>query len=53
VIAGRWSFELVEDYDAGYVEVFRAAERAARRSLGVPEPHVGEAEMKHREQHDG
>lgn len=50
VIAGRWSFQLVEDYDAGYVEVFRQAERAARRSLGVPDPHVGEAQMKHGEQ---
>lgn len=50
VIAGRWSFELVEDYDAGYWSVFRAVEEHARNALGFTEAHVYEAEMKHREQ---
>lgn len=53
VIDGRWSFELVERYDAGYIEVFRAAEVAARSALRAGEPHVFEAEMKVREQTSG
>jgi hypothetical protein len=50
VVDGMWTFQLVEAYDAGYLEVFRAAERSARHALGSPEPHVFEAEMKHEEQ---
>ncbi|MBE7190203.1 hypothetical protein, partial [Jatrophihabitans endophyticus] len=50
VAAGRWSFQLVEDYDANYYAVFRDAERTARRGLGDAEPHIHEAEMKSREQ---
>lgn len=52
VIAGRWSFELVEDYDAGYWSVFRDVERQARERLGDAEPHIYEAEMKVSEQAD-
>ncbi|MDQ2835978.1 MAG: hypothetical protein M3Y89_00985 [Actinomycetota bacterium] len=50
VIAGRWTFQLVEDYDAGYWSIFRAVEEQARNRLGNAAPHVYEAEMKHREQ---
>jgi len=50
VIAGCWSFQLVEAYDTGYWEVFREAERHARAETGVPLQHVLEAEMKEREQ---
>ena len=50
VIAGRWTFELVEDYDQGYYDVFRAVEKQAREVVGLPEPHVYEAESKHAEQ---
>lgn len=50
IVDGRWSFQLVEAYDSGYWEVFRAAERHAREQLGVTDPHVFEAEMKQREQ---
>jgi hypothetical protein len=53
VIAGRWSFQLVEDYDAGYWQVFRDAEQHARAACGVADAHVFEAEMKHREQGGG
>jgi len=52
-IAGRWSFELVEDYDDGYWSVFRDAEQHAREELGIPSRHVFEAEMKEREQRPG
>lgn len=50
VVPGMWTFQLVEAYDANYAEVFRAVERSVRTELGVAAPHVGEAEMKVREQ---
>jgi hypothetical protein len=52
VIADRWTFEIVEDYDANYLAVFRAVERAAREVFDAP-PHLAEAEMKAREQAQG
>jgi hypothetical protein len=48
-VVGRWTFELVESYDADYWGVFRAMEEHARTELGVP-AHLHEAEMKAREQ---
>jgi hypothetical protein len=53
VMAGRWTFQLVEEYDANYWQVFRAADAKARQVTGGPEPHVFEAEMKTREQTHG
>ncbi len=50
VIAGRWTFEVVEDYDTGYWSVFRAVEQKVRDLLADGVPHVYEAEMKHAEQ---
>jgi hypothetical protein len=50
VIDGKWTFQLVEDYDAGYLTVFRAAEAQARMVCGDAAPHIYEAEMKAREQ---
>jgi hypothetical protein len=52
IVPGKWSFQLVEDYDAGYWGVFRDVEDHARAELGVPARHVFEAEMKEREQRD-
>ena len=51
IVSCRWSFQLVEEYDTGYWDVFRDAEAYARAELGVPVRHVFEAEMKVREQH--
>jgi hypothetical protein len=50
VIADRWSFQLVEDYDAGYWQVFRAVEAEARARVGGVAPHVFEARLKAKEQ---
>jgi hypothetical protein len=50
IIKDRWSFEVVEDYDGNYWEVFRAVERRTRALLGDAEPHIYEAEMKVSEQ---
>jgi hypothetical protein len=49
-VDGRWSFQVVEAYDDGYWEVFRAVEQHARAELGIPARHVYEAEMKKSEQ---
>ena len=58
VIEGRWSFQLVEEYDDGYYAVFQALERSARDTLACGRRHLFEAEMKehrrtHRRRHHG
>lgn len=46
VIEGRWTFQLVEEYDEGYYRVFKEHERAAREALVQGRTHLFEAEMK-------
>jgi len=46
VLEGRWTFQIVEEYDAGYYSVFRALEEWARGSLAGGRRHLFEAEMK-------
>lgn len=46
VLAGRWSFQVVEEYDDGYYATFREHERRAREELMEGRRHVFEAEMK-------
>ncbi len=46
ILAGRWSFQVVEEYDDGYYTAFREHERAAREELMAGRRHVFEAEMK-------
>ena len=46
VLAGRWSFQVVEEYDDGYYATFREHERRAREELAGGRRHVFEAEMK-------
>ncbi|MBM6400778.1 hypothetical protein [Phycicoccus sonneratiae] len=46
VLAGRWSFQVVEEYDDGYYASFREHERRAREELMEGRRHVFEAEMK-------
>ncbi|MFB9236815.1 hypothetical protein ACFFWC_14845 [Plantactinospora siamensis] len=48
VIAGRWTFQIVEDYDDGYYAVFRNVEAAARDDLAGGRRHLHEAELKER-----
>ncbi len=50
VLPGKWTFEIVEEYDTQYWSVFRAVEQRVRASLTGDVKHVFEAEMKHREQ---
>ncbi len=53
VIADRWTFQVVEDYDASYWSVFRAFDERARTELADGDRHVHEARMKQRERSAG
>jgi hypothetical protein len=46
VLQGRWTFQLVEEYDDGYYARFKALERAAREQLAEGRRHLYEAELK-------
>ena len=46
VIEGRWTFQIVEDYDDTYYSAFREQERAARDELAEGRRHLFESEMK-------
>jgi hypothetical protein len=53
VIAGRWTFQLVEEFDDGYYATFRAVESAARQQLVGGRRHLHEAELKERRRTHG
>jgi hypothetical protein len=53
VLADRWTFQIVEDYDAGYWSAFRAFDERARGELSGGDRHVFEARMKQRERTPG
>jgi hypothetical protein len=46
VLEGRWTFQVVEEYDDGYYDAVRSAERDAREELVEGRRHLFEAEMK-------
>jgi hypothetical protein len=46
VLEGRWSFQVVEEYDDTYYSVFRVREQEARDALVEGRRHLFEAEMK-------
>lgn len=46
VLPGRWSFQIVEEYDDGYYALFRELEQVARTTLAQGRRHLYEAEMK-------
>ena len=53
VIHGRWTFQIVEEYDDTYWTPFRELEREARDQLVDGKRHLYEAEMKERERTAG
>jgi hypothetical protein len=53
VIADRWTFQVVEDFDATYWTAFRAFDQRARDELADGDRHVLEARMKQRERTPG
>ncbi|MGI5131585.1 hypothetical protein ACQEVB_32610 [Pseudonocardia sp. CA-107938] len=48
VLAGRWTFQIVEEFDDGYYAAFRDLERTVREATMDGRRHVFEAEMKER-----
>jgi hypothetical protein len=53
VLAGRWTFQIVEDYDDTYWSVFRELERTARNELAGGVRHLFEARLKQDERSEG
>ena len=53
VIADRWTFQVVEDFDASYWSAFRSFDQRARDELSGGDRHVLEARMKQRERTAG
>ncbi len=53
VLYGRWTFQVVEEFDDNYWSVFRDHEHQVRDELQQGARHVFEAEMKERRRSDG
>jgi hypothetical protein len=53
VLYGRWTFQIVEDFDDNYWSVFREHERRVRNELQDGTRHVFEAELKERRRTQG
>jgi hypothetical protein len=53
VIDGRWTYQIVEEYDDGYYALFKELERVARAELAGGRRHLFEAEMKDRRRTGG
>lgn len=53
VVFGRWTFQIVEEYDDGYWSLFRDLERTARQKIADGQRHLLEAEMKADERTEG
>lgn len=53
VLPGRWTYQVVEEYDDGYWSVFRDMERRARDEVAAGRRHLLEAEMKAAERTPG
>ena len=52
VVAGRWTFQVVEEYDDGYWSLVRELESTVRTELVTGRRHLFEAQMKeHRRSH--
>lgn len=53
VLDGRWTFQIVEEFERTYYEPFREIEKAVRDELLQGRRHVFEAEMKERRRTHG
>lgn len=49
VLNGRWTFQVIEDYDDNYWSVFRGLEKSARDQLVGGQRHLYEARLKEQE----
>jgi hypothetical protein len=48
VLPGRWTFQMLEEYDDGYYAAFREIERRLREELAGGRRHLWEAQLKER-----
>ncbi len=53
VLEGRWTFQVVEDFDDGYYRTFREAEQRTRDRLVGGRRHVYESQLKERNRTHG
>ncbi|MHA6796200.1 hypothetical protein ACVGVM_22210 [Pseudonocardia bannensis] len=53
VLPGRWTFQIVEEFEDGYYDVFKGLEREVRDDTMAGRRHVFEAEMKERRRTPG
>ncbi len=53
IIDGRWSYQVIEEYDDGYYREFKDIERDVRNVLADGRRHLFEAEMKEDRRTDG
>jgi hypothetical protein len=53
VLPGRWTFQIMEEFDDGYYAAFQEIERDAREKLAGGRRHIYEAEMKQRRRTHG
>ncbi|MEV6811088.1 hypothetical protein [Micromonospora sp. NPDC051296] len=53
VLPGRWTFQIMEEFDDGYYAAFQEVERYARETLAGGRRHIFEAEMKERRRTHG
>ncbi|GAB3861241.1 hypothetical protein GCM10029963_65410 [Micromonospora andamanensis] len=53
VLPGRWTFQIMEEFDDGYYATFQEVERYARETLAGGRRHIYEAEMKERRRTHG
>ncbi|MER6753276.1 hypothetical protein ABT235_03720 [Micromonospora echinofusca] len=53
VLPGRWTFQIMEEFDDGYYAAFQEVERDAREKLAGGRRHIYEAEMKQRRRTHG
>jgi hypothetical protein len=53
VLPGRWTFQVVDDYDDGYYRCFREVESLVRSRLTDGRRHASEAQLKERRRTSG
>ena len=53
VLDGRWTFQIVEEFDEGYWTAFRALESEVRDDLQAGRRHLREAGMKEQQRTHG
>lgn len=53
VLDGRWTFQIVEEYDDGYWRLFRELEAAVRDDLTAGRRHLREASLKEEQRTPG